>query len=1259
MCQDCPLLFWYTWTGDVHLFVGMYEMESIQFLFENGADINQTFSVEDETQTLLSVFESTRIMFFVLHRLKWLISHHYDFDKYINQFPRVFLDLSTKSMHLKSLKLFYQHCKRLDNGKLDVLCADKSRENAIHKSISTHFSTLEFLLSNVYFPNNDVTNQTGKIAINCKNDESETPAHRAAMNNKNVKHLGLLHEYGSDFNIYDNDGYLPIHIACENNAHFCLSLMIQNKVYQNVNIKTSKTSDETVEYTPLAIAIKSQSVECVDVLCQHPSVQIGLEDIQDVILQDNVAIVEILLQALLRQHDVGDWKSIEALDSSSAASEMRIADYVKLVDTSTRCHQLFTDLIENGYKKQNYHYIAQRLQYNPKSLIKANSKAIGSVGANGNINVMDKYDIEDVLLGEGSFGKVKLATDKTEKKNKVAVKYIKLKTKIQSQFLADEIKAVKSITHQNVIRLLDFDINASNDDLHILVFEYAEFGQLFELLKKVNHFDIDIARRYFEQILSGLAACHAKNIVHRDLKGENILLSSRFQIKIADFGLVSIFNVNEKADNTVYNVGTKLYKSPELLDDATPFDVRKLSVLKACDVFSAAIIFWEMVNGVRYYPFLLHESLYQGKYKYIKNKNYQKFWEIHKDCNVLIDQYSKDLCHLFEQIFEFDPSKRLTIDKIQQHKWFAKCNEPDEVQSSNDFLFEARIYSLYSSKQQKSNNLESMGSNSNNSNSGSQSDASSGSSSDSSSDSDSSSNFKANDSSKIPTAQFKDLSIQTKQNLLQSHTFSMTNPLVAVVGVSDYDSKEEKQGANEPTNEDSKALPDKMGVQHDYKHVIDVFYGMKNWNVMYKTTNNETKCLYQVSKKDLKNSTYNQCKRWWTWDDISQFNDNVFDRIKNESDDNDDCKYDGLIYILSANINNDYGQHTVYDSLSNEYSIGEIFDKFNNVNCLYLRKKPKIFILDGNDSNSQLNLIPNVNNELSRLGFDKSKQLSKFHQMKLSEKHKFIIFNNMESCSLSWSDTHGGYLINAICATIANDHVRQSDTSSAVATSLNTIVEQAENRIEKLIGDICVNSNLLQMSGISTQTKFIVTEDYVPGSIVFGKLDDEKQLEIESKNNDEMNDELQLSQLKQSIAIFKAMYERDETGNELNILNQEENKQENIVETDSNTNTNMLNHVQQQSKHQLKQTEQLKKEADLGNIFDPSHDEIKEILEDEKIVPRDKIGVRAFIDAVRYARNENDNNNNANNNNNNNNSNRNNKSKMKQKLKSNAQGDGK
>ena len=447
--------------------------------------------------------------------------------------------------------------------------------------------------------------------------------------------------------------------------------------------------------------------------------------------------------------------------------------------------------------------------------------------------------------------------------------------------------------------------------------------------------------------------------------------------------------------------------------------------------------------------------------------------------------------------------------------------------------------------------------------------------SNSSSNSGSSFKFTKMDSGKITTSQFKNFSNQPKQNLVLGYLFSMTSPLVAMVGVSDYDCKEEKQ-----KQKHSNALPDKMGVQYDYKNVIDVFYGMKNWNVMYQTTDNETKCLSQNKKNDLKINKHDQCKRWWIHDDIRQFNDKVFARIKNASDDNDVCKYDGLIYILSANINNDHGQHTLYDSLSNKYPIDEIFDKFDNINCRYLRNKPKIFILDGNDPSSPLINTSNFisNNQLNKDPFNncncKPCRLRKIHQMKLSEQDKFIIYNNMESWSHSWSDTNGGYLINAICSTIADDHVTpKSDhgddtlSSSAVATStstgintnfatsIDTIVEEAENKIAKTVGNINI---------FATARKFIVTEDYVPGWIVVSKLANKQEMETQSQKESQKEskqrgaDESVAKTLKsssgdliyeilestnydlnQSMAIYEAMLGKDENENKVNKLNQQ------------------------------------------------------------------------------------------------------------------------
>ena len=71
--------------------------------------------------------------------------------------------------------------------------------------------------------------------------------------------------------------------------------------------------------------------------------------------------------------------------------------------------------------------------------------------------------------------------------------------------------------------------------------EYAPKGSLFDIVRYGGALSEVIARTYFKQIVSGLRHCHSKDIVHRDLKLQNILLDEHFNIKICDFGLSEVF----------------------------------------------------------------------------------------------------------------------------------------------------------------------------------------------------------------------------------------------------------------------------------------------------------------------------------------------------------------------------------------------------------------------------------------------------------------------------------------------------------------------------------------------------------------------------------------------------------------------------------------------------------------------------------------------------------------------------------------------
>merc|ERR1712187_862723 len=77
-------------------------------------------------------------------------------------------------------------------------------------------------------------------------------------------------------------------------------------------------------------------------------------------------------------------------------------------------------------------------------------------------------------------------------------------------------------------------------DTILLVLEYAPGGELFDILYYTSALAENVARTYFKQIINGLEACHNANVVHRDLKPQNLLLDAKYNLKITDFGLSKI-----------------------------------------------------------------------------------------------------------------------------------------------------------------------------------------------------------------------------------------------------------------------------------------------------------------------------------------------------------------------------------------------------------------------------------------------------------------------------------------------------------------------------------------------------------------------------------------------------------------------------------------------------------------------------------------------------------------------------------------------
>mmetsp|Transcript_640 Transcript_640/g.382 ORF Transcript_640/g.382 Transcript_640/m.382 type:complete len:175 (-) Transcript_640:458-982(-) len=151
-------------------------------------------------------------------------------------------------------------------------------------------------------------------------------------------------------------------------------------------------------------------------------------------------------------------------------------------------------------------------------------------------------------------------------------------------------------------------------------------------------------------MLDSLEYMHNKQVVHRDLKLENILIDSDLNMKIADFGFASYKNVH---DLTSYR-GTMTYMAPEI-KEGKHYDGTQ------ADVFSLGVILFILVQGIFPFKEARTEEFF---YSLIINGDTETYWR-----KVHGENLSSEFRDLILRMFSFDPNKRPTIKEIRSHPW--------------------------------------------------------------------------------------------------------------------------------------------------------------------------------------------------------------------------------------------------------------------------------------------------------------------------------------------------------------------------------------------------------------------------------------------------------------------------------------------------------------------------------------------------------------------------------------------------------------
>eukprot|EP01090_Pellita_catalonica_P019383 TRINITY_DN6577_c0_g1_i2.p1 TRINITY_DN6577_c0_g1~~TRINITY_DN6577_c0_g1_i2.p1 ORF type:complete len:541 (-),score=52.84 TRINITY_DN6577_c0_g1_i2:212-1834(-) len=249
-------------------------------------------------------------------------------------------------------------------------------------------------------------------------------------------------------------------------------------------------------------------------------------------------------------------------------------------------------------KSPNTPPLVKKKEPTPKKEAVASPRAKEYEWGSRSVDVFKKME----QVGEGTYGQVYKAKNK-ETGDVVALKKFRMADAREGVPITAirEIKILKNIQHQNVIKLKEIVTSKATKKNKrgsiYMVFEYMEHD-LTGLMEsaRVDWFSEGQIKCYLKQLLKGLAFCHKKNVLHRDLKGSNLLINNKGEVKLADFGLARYYSNSKEMDYT-NRVITLWYRPPELLLGSTVYG-------PAIDMWSVGCILGEL---------LLKKPMFQGK----------------------------------------------------------------------------------------------------------------------------------------------------------------------------------------------------------------------------------------------------------------------------------------------------------------------------------------------------------------------------------------------------------------------------------------------------------------------------------------------------------------------------------------------------------------------------------------------------------------------------------------------------------------------
>ncbi|WFD44388.1 non-specific serine/threonine protein kinase [Malassezia psittaci] len=283
------------------------------------------------------------------------------------------------------------------------------------------------------------------------------------------------------------------------------------------------------------------------------------------------------------------------------------------------------------------------------------------------------------LLGGGGFSRVFRAVNpKSNEHPQAAVKVVSYasttnRQPIDRRALQKEVQIHSILKHKNVLEFLgsvEYAVGSEAPSNYVrglyILLELGAGGDLFDKIAPDVGVEEDLAHFYFTQLISGLSYIHSQGVSHRDIKPENMLLDAQGNLKIADFGLCSVYKYKGKERSLHGTCGSLPYIAPEM--NGQPYHGEPIDVWSSGVVLFALLVGntpWDEPTGrsPEYRAYLSGDLLRMDPWTRV----------------------SGDALSLLRRMMHPDPKKRSSLQQIQRHRWYTrdnalltsgKCNDP-------------------------------------------------------------------------------------------------------------------------------------------------------------------------------------------------------------------------------------------------------------------------------------------------------------------------------------------------------------------------------------------------------------------------------------------------------------------------------------------------------------------------------------------------------------------------------------------------------